>query len=130
MAMYSGELAPKYPEEFRFWRDFNIHHCLYSLAIGLGMDETTNTAYPLAEEDILANTIKFSSLLNSAMDITNDRHYTNNLLIFQFQLQVDRLKQDGMLRTKWNYSSCHLIPPNRIASSVDPQPPPLPQSIQ
>ena len=110
MAVQAGKLMPDRTQVARTARHVDLHQPFDGLRIAPAMPEGADAADTLCDIDELLEIALLDQLFQSAVDVADGRHGADDFLILQLQIQMDRLRQDRMLRAKGNgseFSHCH-----------------------
>ena len=72
--------------------------CFDALAVGCPVDETADPAGPLGDIDVFGEFPLLHELLETPVDIPDGRDDIHDLLVLKDEVEVDRLRQDRVLR--------------------------------
>ena len=107
MAVDAGKFAPDRPQIQRARRHLNVHDGFNGLAIGLSVDETADAANAFGDINEFDVILLFRQFLQSAMDETDGRPRFDDLFVLHDEVEMNRLRQNRMLRAEWNNGACH-----------------------
>ena len=90
-------------------RHRDVHERLDGLAVGLAVNKTADAANPFRHVDELKVILLLHQLLQAAMDESDRGPGLDHFFVLDHQVQVDRFRQDRVLRSKGYYSPCHQL---------------------
>ena len=107
VAVHPVKLGPDHPQVLRAGRDFHAHHLLDALAVAGRMDHRADTTDTLDDLDHLNVVTDIGQGFKTAVDIAEGRNGLGDDFVLHRKRQVDRLRENRMLRSKRYDRSCH-----------------------
>ena len=101
--MYTGQLMQNHAQVLRAPGNFHAHERFDGLGITERVTEATNAANAFCNIDELVDVARLDELLQSAMHEADLRNSLNNVLVFNHEIQMQRLGQHRMLRAERNH---------------------------
>ena len=97
VAVKPGGFAPNRPQVFGARRHLDVHDLLYRLAIAHAVLEAADAAGPFRDVDHFFEVPLVDEALEAAVNEAHRRDDPDDLFVVEHQIQMDRLRQHGML---------------------------------
>ena len=101
--MHAGQLMQNHTQVLRAPGNLHSHERFNGLGIAERVAKTANAANALCNIDELVNVARLDELLQSAMHEADLRNSLNNVLVFNHEVQMQRLGQHRVLRAERNH---------------------------
>ena len=101
--MHTGQLVQNHAQVLRTPGNFHAHERFDGLGITERVAEAANAANTFCNIDELVNVARLDEFLQSAMHEADLRNSLNNVLVFNHEVQMQRLGQHRVLRAERNH---------------------------
>ena len=111
MAVHAGKFMPECAQVARTFRYFDIHESFHGFRVSPAVTEGADAADAFCHIDELLEISFFHQFFKSSVDIADGRHCPDHCFIFQFQIQMNRFREDRMLGSEGDCRYfCHQLP--------------------